>query len=178
MAYGRYARPRLAEMLGAIHLDVVYHRGEGDFLWYRDRAGREIRVIDMLGGFGATLLGHNHPALLSRAKELLDARVVHHAQASVRGYTAELAERLSRMVGERTGYDYVVTFTNSGAEAVEAALKHAEMELWAKRERKLARLRHTAARAKQDFVSGRVRFANDSAAREARLRQGGIDCRD
>src|SRR5215468_7247385 len=50
-AIGVFARPRLAEMLAAVRLDVVYHRGEGDYLYYRGPDGEEIQVLDLLGGF-------------------------------------------------------------------------------------------------------------------------------
>lgn len=127
-AFGRYLKPRLMELLRAIGLDVVYERGEGDLLWYRDERGREVEVLDMLGGYGASLCGHSHPELLARAREVLDARRPFNAQASARGLAGLLAERLSAAVGRATGRGYVVTLANSGTEAVEAAIKHAEIE--------------------------------------------------
>ncbi len=127
--YARYVKPRLMELLEVIGLDRIYVRGEGDRLWHRDEgAGGEVEVLDLLGGYGASLLGHNHPEVLARAKELLDAKVPFHAQASCRGQAGRLARRLSEMVGARTGRSYVVTLANSGTEAIEAAIKHAEIE--------------------------------------------------
>jgi acetylornithine/succinyldiaminopimelate/putrescine aminotransferase/predicted amino acid dehydrogenase len=123
-----HLRPRLAKLLAAIGLDVVYTRGEGDFLTYRDDFGRERVVLDMLGGYGAALFGHNHPELVARAHAVLAARRPFVAQASVRPYAGLLGERLSTLLGRATGQDYVVTLANSGTEAVEAAIKHAELE--------------------------------------------------
>lgn len=127
-AFARHVRPRLMERLRAIGLDVEYHRGEGDRLFHRDAAGNEVEVLDLVGGFGAGLLGHNHPAIVGRAREILEAGRPFHAQASARPVAGELGRRLSGLVGAVTGREYVVTFAGSGSEAVEGALKHAELE--------------------------------------------------
>src|SRR5437764_1108640 len=83
-AFARFLKPRLMELLSAIGLDVVYERGEGDELFYRDEKGREIAVLDLLGGYGAGLLGHNHPAIAACAKEVIERQLPFHAQASAR----------------------------------------------------------------------------------------------
>ncbi len=85
-AYARFARPRLHEILRAVGLDVVYERGQGDYLYSRDSQGAEWKVLDLLGGFGASLLGHNHPELIARAQQILAAQRPFNAQASVRGF--------------------------------------------------------------------------------------------
>lgn len=126
--FATHLRPHLARLLHAIGLDVVYTRGAGDELFYRDEAGAERAVLDMLGGFGASLFGHSHPALVERAVELLRSGRPFAAQGSARAYAGLLGARLSAMVGRTTGRRYVATLGNSGAEAVEAALKHAALE--------------------------------------------------
>ncbi|MBP0455147.1 aminotransferase class III-fold pyridoxal phosphate-dependent enzyme [Kitasatospora sp. RG8] len=90
-------------------------------------AGGE-RVLDLVGGAGASLFGHNHPHLLAVARRCLDEQVPFNAQASIRPAAAELAQRLSRAVGATTGASYVVTLGSTGADAVEAAVKHATVE--------------------------------------------------
>jgi len=130
----------LAELLEAAGLDVVYVRALGDRMWFADptRPGETVEVLDLLSGFGAALLGHNHPEVVARARALLDAQAPFHAQASVRGLAGRLGERLSRAVGRATGREYVVTLASTGAEAVEAALKHAELEAAKRAERLVA----------------------------------------
>ncbi|MEZ4865653.1 MAG: aminotransferase class III-fold pyridoxal phosphate-dependent enzyme [Caldilineaceae bacterium] len=126
-AYRTYLKPYVAKLLTAIGLDVTYHRGAGDWLYYLDDAGCERRVLDMIGGFGASLFGHNHPELVARAQAVLTHQRPMLVQASARSYAGLLAQRLAEMVAASTGHLYIVTLTNSGAETVEAALKHAEL---------------------------------------------------
>ena len=129
-SYSRYARPLVARYLAAVGLDAVYERAEGDYLWTR-RDGKEVQVLDLVGGFGANLLGHHHPEIVAEARRLLDEHRPFLAQGSIRAGAALLAEHLCRRLG-----DYVVILTNSGTETVEAAIKHLHLErhrplLWA-----------------------------------------------
>jgi len=128
--YSIHVKPRLGRVLAALGLDVSYERAEGNTLYWRDHAGNERAVLDFLGGYGALLFGHNHPALVGAAHELLAAKVPVHAQFSLRSRSGELAERLNAIASRETGGDlsFMTTFANSGAEAIEAAIKHAELE--------------------------------------------------
>ena len=121
-SYGHFCRPAMVPLLEALGLDATYVMAEGDYLYYR-RGTALVRVLDMLGGYGANLFGHHHPELVAEARRLLDARVPINAQASCRGGAARLAEELCDRLG-----DYVVTFTNSGTETIEAAIKHVHLE--------------------------------------------------
>jgi acetylornithine/succinyldiaminopimelate/putrescine aminotransferase/predicted amino acid dehydrogenase len=120
--YGHFCRPAMVPLLEALGLDATYVKADGDYLYYR-RGGVLTRVLDMLGGYGANLFGHFHPELVAEAHRLLEARAPIHAQASCRDGAARLAEALCRRLG-----DYVVTFTNSGTETIEAAIKHVHLE--------------------------------------------------
>jgi acetylornithine/succinyldiaminopimelate/putrescine aminotransferase/predicted amino acid dehydrogenase len=153
-AFRQYVKPRVAELLAAVGLDVVYHRAQGDYLFYRGNDGKEVRVLDLLGGFGASLFGHNHPYLMARAKEALAEQRPFNAQASVRGRAGLLGRRLARMVGEATGREYMVTFANSGAEAVEAALKHAELEVWERGRRAVEQVRESTVVVTRQLAAG------------------------
>ncbi len=129
-AYQYYCRPELVRLLQAMNLDVVYERAEGDYLWQRGTE-QQVKVLDLVGGYGANLLGHHHQELVGEAQRLFMAQLPFLAQGSCRSGAAQLAKALSEMVG-----DYVTIFTNSGAETIEAAIKHAYLErqrpiLWA-----------------------------------------------
>jgi len=62
----------------------VFERGAGDHLFYRNARGKDVAVLDLVGGYGASLFGHNHPELAATAKSVLDSGRPFHAQASVR----------------------------------------------------------------------------------------------
>jgi acetylornithine/succinyldiaminopimelate/putrescine aminotransferase/predicted amino acid dehydrogenase len=121
--YGQNCRPALARFLYAIGLDAVYEQASGDRLWRR-KGGELIEVLDLVGGFGANLFGHHHPELVAEMQAVLARKTPVLAQGSYRMGAARLAEALRRRVG-----DYIVILTNSGAETVEAALKHATLEM-------------------------------------------------
>ncbi|MER5944202.1 aminotransferase class III-fold pyridoxal phosphate-dependent enzyme [Streptomyces sp. NPDC001928] len=124
------AEPHLGAVLASAGLDAEYVRAEGNMLYQRAEDGGEIPVLDYAGGYGSLLLGHHHPTLVAHAKELLDAGVPVHSQFSLHPEAARLALALSRIVRRESGYDepYFAIFANTGAEANEAALKHAEMD--------------------------------------------------
>ncbi len=127
-AFRTHLKPYVFKLLAAIGLDLVYSHAEGDTLYTVDETGHERAVLDMLGGFGAALFGHNHPELLRCAHAVLNARRPFTAQASIRAVAGLLAQRLSAIVGRTTGQQYIVTLANTGTEGVEAAIKHAELE--------------------------------------------------
>ena len=117
-------------MLASVRLDAAFERAEGDYLWM-ERDGQLVKVLDLVGGYGANLFGHHHPDLVAEARRLLDRQVPILAQSSIRTGAARLAEALCRRLG-----DYVVIFTNTGTETTEAAIKHLHLErqrpvLWA-----------------------------------------------
>lgn len=96
--------------------NVTFVRGEGCRLW--DDTGRS--YLDFVAGVAVVSLGHRHPAPLAAAHDQLD-RLWH---ASNLYYTQPMA-RLASLLDERIGGGTQAFFCNSGAEAVEAALKYA-----------------------------------------------------
>ena len=121
--YGRFCRPNLTHLLEAMGVDAPYERAEGDFLW-QNRNGKLVKVLDLVGGYGALLFGHNHPELVNELQRALCDKAPMLAQGSIRSSAGKLA----RALNERLGGDYMVIFTNSGTETVEAAIKHAYLE--------------------------------------------------
>jgi len=92
---------------------VVLVRGEGATVW--DANGKE--YVDLFAGLAVNVLGHAHPAVLEAVARQLGT-LGHVSNLAVSEPVVLLAERLK----ELTGFDKVL-FTNSGAEANEAALK-------------------------------------------------------
>ncbi len=93
--------------------DIAFERGEGARLF--DLAGNE--HIDLLAGIGVVSLGHCHPHLVEaveeQAKRLWHVSNLYHIPEAEKA-----AARLCAM-----SFADVVFFNNSGAEAIEAAIK-------------------------------------------------------
>ncbi len=94
---------------------MTFVRGEGS--WLVDADGR--RYLDLVAGIAVVGLGHGHDAPLAAAPAQLD-RLWHVSNLYWTEPMAALAERLSDRFGGAQAF-----FCNSGAEAVEAALKYA-----------------------------------------------------
>ncbi len=123
--YEEYCRPDFVKMLRALRLDVHFTRAAGDYLYYTDDNGQEIAILDLAGGMGSTILGHNNPAVNKTLARCLESGVPMHAQGTVRESAGRLAARLNQLYPG--AQKRICIFTNTGTEAVETALKHAEM---------------------------------------------------
>jgi acetylornithine/succinyldiaminopimelate/putrescine aminotransferase len=119
--FGEYCKPKLADLMECLSLDYEYTKAEGDYLYYK-KDKNEARVLDLLGGFGVTILGHNNQELKKEMAKAIDADTPMAAQTSVRGAAAVLAEKINSLIPSKG--KYYVNLTNSGAESVEAVLKH------------------------------------------------------
>ncbi|MGB7369792.1 aminotransferase class III-fold pyridoxal phosphate-dependent enzyme, partial [Erythrobacter sp.] len=77
------------------------------------------RYLDFASGIAVNLLGHSHPALIAAIQEQA-ATLMHVSNL----YGSPQGERLAQQLVDATFAD-TVFFTNSGAEAVETAIKTA-----------------------------------------------------
>lgn len=93
--------------------DEVFVDGRGAVL--RDKDGRQF--LDFLSGIAVNALGHAHPRLTAALQDQL-GRVSHLSNLFRHDYTEDVAARLCAHTGMRKAF-----FTNSGAEAIECALK-------------------------------------------------------
>ena len=96
-------------------LPVVLTHGEG--AWVTDADGT--RYLDLLSAYSALNFGHRHPRLIEAAKQQMD-RLTLTSRAFHNDKLGAFAEGLARL----TGKDMVLPM-NSGAEAVETAIKTA-----------------------------------------------------
>jgi predicted acetylornithine/succinylornithine family transaminase len=92
---------------------VAFVRGEGTRLW--DSDGTE--YLDFLCGISVTQIGHSHPAVVDAVTEQA-GRLMHVGNLYYHAPAMRLAARLAE--GSLGGK---VFFTNSGAEAIECAIK-------------------------------------------------------
>lgn len=118
--YTREARAPLVRGLVAMALDVIYTRAAGDMLFREDGTA----VLDLVGGFGTTLFGHNRPEITRAMQQALAAEVPIHAQGSIRTAPGRLAAALSRRLEESLSRRFETSLWSTGAEAVEAAMAH------------------------------------------------------
>jgi acetylornithine/N-succinyldiaminopimelate aminotransferase len=90
---------------------------EGEGATFRDADGKE--YTDFVGGIAVNALGTGHPAVVRAVSQQI-AKLGHVSNLFIAEPPVALAERLLELAGRPAGR---VLFTNSGAEAVEAAFK-------------------------------------------------------
>lgn len=119
-ALGSEAVIELSERRGAHNyhpLPVVL--SEGDGIWLTDPEGR--RYMDFLSAYSAVNQGHRHPRIIDALKSQADRLTL----TSRAFYSDRMGEFLDRLC-EYTGFDMALPM-NTGAEAVETALKMARL---------------------------------------------------
>jgi acetylornithine aminotransferase len=98
-------------------LPVVFSHGEGAWVW--DMQNK--RYLDGLAGIAVTGLGHNHPVITS-VIQAQAAKLIHTSNLFEVEQQTILATQLRRLSGLSTSF-----FNNSGAEAIELAIKAARL---------------------------------------------------
>lgn len=92
---------------------VVFEKGEGMYLY--DSQGK--KYLDMGAGIAVSALGYGNEEYKQGLKDQID-RLIHVSNL----YFTEPSVRAARYLSEKSGMDRVF-FTNSGAEAIEGAIK-------------------------------------------------------
>src|SRR6266566_6351687 len=114
--YARGINPQFVRMLRTIGYDRLSGRAAGAYLY--DAGGQ--RFLDMYGGFGMFNVGRNNPRVRRALIDTLELETPGSVQLGVSTLPGLLAEELLHRTPSRLSR---VLFTNSGTEAVEAALK-------------------------------------------------------
>ncbi len=94
-------------------LPVAFDHGEGMYLF--DTQGK--KYLDFFSGIGVMAFGHSHPTLVKALQDQA-AKLWHVSNI----YTIAEGEKLAQRLAEATFAD-TMFFTNSGAEAIECAIK-------------------------------------------------------
>ncbi|HXT08850.1 MAG TPA: aspartate aminotransferase family protein [Roseiarcus sp.] len=115
--HSRHLNHQMVRVLKTIGFDARFTRGRGAHLW--DATGG--RYLDLVSGWGVFAIGRNHPHVAAALKSALDAELPNLVQMDVPPLAGLLAERLLA----RAPWLQKAFFANSGAEAVEAAIKFA-----------------------------------------------------
>lgn len=98
-------------------LPITFDRGEGAWLWDQN----DNRYLDALSGIAVCNLGHAHPAVHKAICEQ-SQKLLHTSNL----YNIAAQEQLADLLISKSGMDNVF-FSNSGAEANEAAIKIARL---------------------------------------------------
>jgi acetylornithine/succinyldiaminopimelate/putrescine aminotransferase len=125
-AYTRHVNPSLGRFLEMSGRDLRLVRARAGTL--EDLEGR--CFDDWISGFGSFNLGHNPEALKAIIRDQLDRDAPNLFVENLNPYAGELAAALVHAAGPSFGTCF---FSNSGAEAVEAALKTALLATGRKR---------------------------------------------
>jgi ornithine--oxo-acid transaminase len=112
----RYLNPQMGRILRTLGFDRAWVRGEGAHLI--DSRGE--RYLDLFGGYGVFAIGRNHPEAIAAVREVMEAQTANLPQLGVTLLSGVLAEQLLARAPGSVG---AMVPANSGAEAVEAAIK-------------------------------------------------------
>ena len=96
---------------------VTIEKGKGSHVW--DVDGKE--YIDCMGGYGVAIVGHQNERVVKAIKEQVDKIITVHSSL----YNKTREEFLKTLIGLAPKNLTQVHLNNSGAEAVEAAIKFA-----------------------------------------------------
>ncbi len=105
-----------AEYLLNVYARLAINFTHGDGIWLFDQNAN--RYLDLIAGLGVTILGHNHPNITSTICKQA-AKLIHSSNMVQVPQQAALAKILVNIYGAPAK----VFFNNSGAEAMETALK-------------------------------------------------------
>jgi len=114
--YRNHVNPAQVELIGMFPFgrQLVSH-AEGCWIYLKDGT----KVLDLTGGIGVLNHGHNHPKIIQARNEFSSKKRMEVHKNFFSPYIAGLSANLAELIPELP-YSY---FGNSGAEAVEGALK-------------------------------------------------------
>ena len=96
-------------------LGIVISKGKGSRVW--DIDGKE--YLDFMGGYGVAIVGHSHPRIIEAIRRQASKLIICHGSL----YNDERASFIEELLKVSPKSLEMAYLSNSGAEAVEAALK-------------------------------------------------------
>ena len=115
--YREYVSKSQVDLIGSFGFGrAVAVRAEGMYIYTSD--GRQI--LDITGGIGVLNHGHNHPRILAARIEYQQQKKMEVHKNFLSQYIAGLSHNIGQLLPEDLDISY---FCNSGAEAVEGAVK-------------------------------------------------------
>lgn len=114
--FTEFVNPYLGELLENIKMDKEYIRGKGCYLYDSNNN----RYLDCIANYGAVPFGYNPDEIWDCIIDIRNSGEPSLVKPSMLNAAGELANKLIELAPGDLKY---VTFTNSGAESVEAAIK-------------------------------------------------------
>lgn len=115
--YRDYINPDLINTLALVGFDKLYQEASDCTI-----KSDGVEYLDFAGGYGSLAVGHNNPEVAEAIRAVLTKPNI--LQASLRPFSAALAKALAELLPDPLSMSF---FCNSGAEAVEGALKMARI---------------------------------------------------
>ena len=109
---------QMVRVLRTIGYDRNYKKAVGQYLF----DDKDNKYLDLLSGFGVFAIGRNHPTLIKALQETLTLELPNLVQMDVSLLSGLLAKKLLATTPDNLTKMF---FSNSGTEAVEAAIKFA-----------------------------------------------------
>ncbi len=115
--YKKYVNFSQVELISSFGFgqDLV-EKAEGMYIYTRN--GK--KILDFTGGVGVLNLGHNHPRIIKARQEYSNKMKMEVHKNYFSPHIAALSSNIANLLPEKLSYSY---FQNSGAEAVEGAMK-------------------------------------------------------
>jgi len=114
----RYINPTLVNVQRTIGFDKIYANAHGAYLYDLDG----LDYLDFLSGYSVFNIGRNHPAVKQALRDVLDLDLPNMVQMDCSLLSGLLAEALVKRMPLHLN---ALFFCNSGAEAMEGAIKFA-----------------------------------------------------
>ncbi|MCS7165108.1 MAG: aminotransferase class III-fold pyridoxal phosphate-dependent enzyme [Candidatus Calescibacterium sp.] len=114
--YYEHINPNLTKVIKLAGYAKIEHSAKDHIILAKNN-GKTEEYIDCLGLYGAVLLGHNNEYVLNKVKEQMDKQCM-----PTKVFLSSLYAAAAYLLANLSGLDYVF-FANSGAEAIEGAIK-------------------------------------------------------
>lgn len=114
--YQDHVDPFLVPALESLGLDREFSKAKGSYIYDRQGNG----YLDFVAGYGSAVIGHNHPLLIRRLRQVLSAEQPALLPLGISPSVAELAHRICSLAGPTFTRAH---FATTGSEAIDHALQ-------------------------------------------------------
>tara|TARA_B100001996_G_scaffold351134_1_gene310959 strand:+ start:1404 stop:2837 length:1434 start_codon:yes stop_codon:yes gene_type:complete len=115
--YKKYINPNQAQIFSSLPYGKdIFSSADGVFIYTSNKK----KILDFTGGLGVLGLGHNHKNIISRRIKFQEKNGMEVHKIVFSQYMAALSNNMASLLPDKLNKSF---FLNSGAEAIEAAIK-------------------------------------------------------